>query len=115
MPADRAADLAKELRPLLEALEATQTQCRTLIDDATAVADSTRARAREEVARIRASGPGLAASESADAAARLAGSSHAELQEQLDAAQRAAEAVTKRSRALMSTYVDSVVDATGLR
>lgn len=115
VPADRQADLAAELRPLMEALEATQATCRAIIDDARAAADLTRAHARDEVGRIRASAPERAAAESADAAARLARISLAESEEEEGAARHAADRVTERAGALVPAYVQAVLDATGLR
>ena len=72
VPAEPAADLAAELRPLLDSLEVTRAECRAVVDDATAAAEQTRAKALAEAGRIRASVPDRAAVERAEAANRLA-------------------------------------------
>jgi hypothetical protein len=115
VPADRTADMAAELRPVLAMLEATQATCRTIASDADLEAERIRSQAREQARTIRDEGPERAATERAEAASRVSRDGRTEAERRSEAARSTVDQLTGHARELLPEYVELVVAATGLR
>lgn len=115
VPADRAADMAAELRPVLAMLAATQATCRAITEDARRDAERIRAQAVDQARAVRDEGPTRAAAERADAASRVSRQGGTAAVDRAEAARLSAERLAARARERLPDYVASVVAATGLR
>lgn len=115
VPADRAADMAAELRPVLAMLAATQATCRTLTEDARLDAVRIRSEAVDQARAIRDDGPRRAAAERADVAGRVSRQGATDAEDRSQGARLSADHLTAHARELLPEYVESVVAATGLR
>lgn len=115
VPADRAADLAVELRPIFAVLATTQKACRLVVEDGAEAAEQTMAEGRERARVTRESAAGLAAAARAEAASKVRRRSEDETREREQEARRSADRVRERSRELLPRYVEMVVAAVGLR
>ncbi|HUJ07967.1 MAG TPA: hypothetical protein VLX31_17815 [Streptosporangiaceae bacterium] len=112
VPADRAAELAAELRPVLELLDSTQEQCVQVVAQARQEAGRIIARARREAERIAADGRNRAQAARGDATARVLESARTRAAAQGQAAARSAAGrpgpADDDVRALVRTAVDLV-------
>lgn len=109
VPADRAAELAAELEPVLRLLDPVQDEARRIRADGDATADRVRRAAADDARRRVAAAQEAAATLRTQAAAALvrrAAEEHASVQ---DAADRRAQAVRQRASSRMPAYVDRVV------
>ena len=111
VPADRSAELAAELRPVLALLDGTQEQCAQVVAQARQEAGRIVARARQEAGRIAADGGNRAETARGEAAAQLLGNARAQAAAQGLAAARSAARPRPADddvRALVQAAVDLV-------
>jgi hypothetical protein len=123
VPADRVADLAAELGPVLALLDATQAECTALRREADEQASARREQARVRAAAHLAQARADAEGERAGASARLAARAQAEAEQAREAGQRetdqvrenAAErlpALVAAAEAVMTARLDDVLGST---
>ena len=109
VPADRDAELGRELQPVFDALADTLAEADRIRTEGTAEADRRRARAADEARALVAAGRSRAAAERAAAAARLRGGAEAAVAATLSAAEREAAEIGRRAQGLLPAHVDRVV------
>jgi hypothetical protein len=110
VPADRAADLAAELRPVLARLDRTQAECRNLRDRTIHEADQIRLEARQQAARLVADAKRGAEAVRAQAAAAEQGRSEAAAADVRAQASRQAAHIRSVAELRMPVYVARVVE-----
>jgi vacuolar-type H+-ATPase subunit H len=110
VPADRAADLAAELGPVLARLDRTQAECRPLRDSAIREADQIRLEARQQAARLVADARRGAEAARAQVAAAEQGRSEAAGADVMAQASRQAAHIRSVAELRMPVYVARVVE-----
>ena len=111
VPTDRAADLATELAPALDALGPTEDECAAIVESARAAGRERGERDAAEASAIVESARARLQAERADVIARLRAESEQQSEEVLRSAREQAEAVRTASTARLPEYVASVVAA----
>jgi hypothetical protein len=111
VPADRVAELAAELEPLLARLDGVQAQCDRIRADAAAEADRRRRLAVEQARQLLTEGRRAAEAERSAAAAAVEREVTAEAATARAAAERSAAAVRELAGTRASELVDRVVAA----
>lgn len=114
VPADRAADMSAELRPVFVELADTERQCQEVLGEASRAVARITLDGREQARDIRANAGQRATVARAEAASRLRREADDEIRARSDAVELAAQAVDARVADLLARYVDSVAAATGL-
>lgn len=110
VPADRRADLTRELEPVFAALAATHRECVALRRAAETTASKTVARAQERARAMAARAESDADADRARAAAQARAQGEAEVAEIAETAAREAERVRRQAEDLMPALVDRLVD-----
>ncbi len=109
VPADRVAEAAAELGPVLDRLAAVESECDRLREAAALDAEKTLARAREQAAALVASARARADGERAAAAARARRLAGAEATRLLEDAERQAAGLRRLTEGRLPAYVTRVV------
>jgi hypothetical protein len=114
VPADRVAELTRELAPVFELLTGTEVESARIRDAATGEARARRRRAAEEASRIVAAARRDAEAHRVEAATRVGRMAAQETMATIAAAEREATLIRRRSRERIGPYLERVVAAVRL-